>query len=225
MGEVLPGKIPAAAGKKQIILANGCAHEYGKRQKGNGKVIAMGSTKSDNKNADQADKKKTGIVIIGILLVAIIGLLITVIVLLLRKEPESEREGENSVYVMDEENYEQIAEQMEDAVREGYFETYMNTEWTFPDGQSESEDAILGNSPNNTKPIRCEVLLNDTGEKIFSTSVIPVGSQVPAIKLDVDLDKGVYNAICMVYLLEETEEGTYKDYSSAGFNVVITIQN
>lgn len=184
----------------------------------------MGSTKSDNKNADQAGKKKKiGIVIIGILLAAIIGLLITVVVLLLRKEPEAA--GDDNVYVMKEDNYDQIAGQMEDAVNEGYFETYMNTEWTFPDGASESTDAILGNSPNNTKPIRCEVLLSETGETVFTTEVIPVGAKLPPFKLDVDLDAGVYEAVCRTYLLQEEEDGTYTDYSNTGFHITITVEN
>ena len=123
----------------------------------------MGSTKSDNRNSNEKEnRKKLGIIILGILLVIVIALLATVVALLLKKEPE--QEGNNGVYVMEEGNYGQIAEQMEGEVQEGYFETYMNMEWTFPDGTSESTDAILGNSPNNTKPIRCEVLLSDTGE-------------------------------------------------------------
>lgn len=64
-------------------------------------------------------------------------------------------------------NYKRIMEEMENEVKEGYFETYMNSEWTFPDGASETTDAILGNSPNNRKPIRCEVILEDTQEVLL----------------------------------------------------------
>lgn len=122
-------------------------------------------------------------------------------------------------------NYKQIAEEMESEVQEGYFETYMNTEWTFPDGNSETTNAILGNSPNNRKPIRCEVKLADTEEVIFKTDVIPVGAEVPPFKLDKDLDAGTYEAVCETYLLNEEEDGTYSDYSNAGFSVTITVQN
>ena len=127
--------------------------------------------------------------------------------------------------VITEENYKQITEEMSKEVQEGYFETYMNTDWTFPDGTSETTDAILGNSPNNKKPIRCEILLSDTSEVIFSTGVLPVGAELPPFKLDVDLDAGTYEAVCMIYLLDEEEDGTYTDYSNAGFNVTITIEN
>lgn len=167
-------------------------------------------------------KKKTAVIGIGVLLVVLIALAGTIVFLLINREEEPE---DNGVYVMDEGNYTQIQEEMANRVDEGYFETYMTTEWVFPDGTSEAVDALLGNSPNNVKPIRCEVLLTDTGEKVFSTGVIPVGAQLPSIRLDVDLDAGVYDAVCTIYLLDQTEEGTYKEYSSAGFYVTITVQN
>ena len=67
-------------------------------------------------------------------------------------------------------------------------------------------------------------MLAETEEVVFSTGVIPVGAQVPPFKLDVDLDAGKYDAVCMVYLLNENEDGTYTDYSDAGFNVTITVE-
>lgn len=157
-------------------------------------------------------KKKKIIIIICILLIAIAA----VAVYLWLRRPKN---------VITEENYKQIMEDMDNQVQEGYFETYMNTDWTFPDGASETTDAILGNSPNNKKPIRCEVMLADTEEVIYSTGVLPVGAELPPFKLDVDLDAGTYDAVCMVYLLDEEEDGSYTDYSNAGFNVTITVQN
>ncbi len=167
-------------------------------------------------------KNKKTIIIGGVvvLLLAIIGCLVF---LLLRKEGKAPEE--TGGYVMDKENYQQIKEDMEVAVQEGYFETYMNTEWTFKDGASKTEDAVLGNSPNNTKPIRCEVILNDTGEVIYKTGVLPVGAVLEPFKLDKDLEAGRYEATCQVYLLNEAEDGTYTDYSNAGFNITITVEN
>lgn len=167
---------------------------------------------------EKKNNKKVAIMIgCIVVLVAIIG----VLMFMLTRKEEPETEG----YTITEENYQQIKEDMDAEVKEGYFETYMNTDWSFPNGTSETTNAILGNSPNNTKPIRCEILLADTEEVVFSTGVIPVGSQVPPFKLDVDLDAGTYDAVCMVYLLNEAEDGTYTDYSNAGFNVTITVEN
>lgn len=169
--------------------------------------------KSTRKKTDEQKKKKKRIIIIICILFIII---VAVVIFLLTRKPGR---------TMNEENYKQIMEDMDREVQEGYFETYMNTEWTFPDGTSETTDAILGNSPNNKKPIRCEVLLVDTEEVIYSTGVLPVGAELPAFKLDVDLDAGTYEAMCMVYLLDEEEDGTYTDYSNTGFNVTIVVEN
>lgn len=154
---------------------------------------------------------------IVLLLLVIIGILIF---LLLQKDEEK-----TESYTMREENYQQIMEEMEFEVQDGYFETYMNREWTFKDGVSETTDAVLGNSPNNTKPIRCEIILSETGETVLTTGVIPVGTQLPPFALDKDLDAGTYEATCIVYLLNETEDGNYTDFSNAGFNVTIIVEN
>lgn len=156
-------------------------------------------------------KRKKIIIIICILLLIIIA----AIIIYFLTRPKRMTEG----------NYKQIMEEMDEKVQEGYFETYMNTDWTFPNGGSETTNAILGNSPNNKKPIRCEVRLADTDEVIFRTDVIPVGVELPPFKLDKDLDAGTYDAVCEVYLLDEEKDGTYTDYSNAGFNVTITVEN
>lgn len=166
-----------------------------------------------DKTEEEKKKKRKKILIILLILFLLIAA--AVIFWLIRK-PKG---------VITEENYKQIIEDMDNQVQEGYFETYMNTDWTFPDGTSETTDAILGNSPNNKKPIRCEVMLADTEEVIFTTGVLPVGAELPPFKLDKDLDAGTYDAVCMVYLLDEDEDGSYTDYSNAGFNVTITVEN
>lgn len=150
-----------------------------------------------------------------IIIVCILLIIAAVIIIYFMSKPKVITEG----------NYKQIMDEMKEEVQEGYFETYMNTDWTFPDGQSETTDAILGNSPNNKKAIRCEVKLIDTEEVIFKTDVIPVGAELPPFKLDKDLDAGIYDAVCEVYLLDEEKDGTYTDYSNAGFNVTITVEN
>lgn len=160
---------------------------------------------------EELRKKKQRNVIAAI----IILLVIAAVVVWFLTRPKGLTEG----------NYKRIMEEMDEQVSEGYFETYMNNEWTFPDGTSETQDAVLGNSPNNVKPIRYEVTLADTGEMVFKTDVIPVGAELPPFKLDVDLDAGTYNAICRVYLMNEEKDGTYTDYSDAGFNITITVQN
>ncbi len=183
-------------------------------QEQNQAQAAQEQTKQNQATAptpDELKKKKRR----NIIAVIVILLVIAAVIIWFLTRPKGLTEG----------NYKQIMAEMDEQVKEGYFETYMNNEWTFPDGTSETQDAVLGNSPNNVKPIRYEVMLADTGEMLFKTDVIPVGVELPPFKLDVDLDAGTYNAVCRVYLMNEEEDGTYTDYSDAGFNVTITIQN
>lgn len=167
--------------------------------------------------------KKTKILVAGIFVAALlaVGAAVTMFIMMNNRKDD----GPQNVYTMEEENYRQIMEDMSAQVEEGYFETYMTTEWVFPDGSSEASEAMLGNAPNNTKPIRCELLLDETGETLFQTGVLPVGALVSPIRLDRDLEAGVYDATCMIYLMKEKGDGTFEDYSSAGFRVTITIQN
>lgn len=164
-------------------------------------------------------KNKKVVAVVGILL-AIMAVAAVAIVFLLRG-----KSSEPETYVMDEGNYQQIKAEMDEQVSEGYFETYMNTDWTFENGTAETKDAVFGNSPNNTKPIRCEVVLDDTGEIVFKSKVLPVGAELGSFKLDKDLEAGIYNAVCQIYLMDEGEDGRYVDSSSAGFHITITVNN
>lgn len=165
--------------------------------------------------------KKTKIIIVCVCLFALlaVGAMVAMFIMMNNKEDKSQ-----ATYTMDEGNYQQIMDDMSAQVKEGYFETYMTTEWTFPDGSSDASDAMLGNSPNNTKPIRCELLLDETGEVLFETGVLPVGTLVSSIRLSKDLNAGTYDATCMIYLMNEKEDGTFEDYSSAGFRITLTIE-
>lgn len=161
-------------------------------------------------------KVATVICAVAVVAVAVAAVLFTA-THALNKEPEG--------YVLNESNYEQIKEEMSDKVAEGYFETYMNTIWTFEDGESESRDAVFGNSPNNAKPIRCEVSLDDTEEIVFKSAVLPVGTELSGIKLDRKLAAGTYPAVCRIYLLTQQEDGSYIDFSDAGFTISIVVEN
>lgn len=166
--------------------------------------------------------KKTKIIIACVCVVAFLAIGGAVIMFIMMNNNEDEPQ---TTYMIDEGNYQQILDDMSEQVQEGYFETYMTTEWIFPDGGSEASEAMLGNSPNNTKPIRCELLLDETGEILFETGVLPVGTLVSPIRLDRDLAAGTYDTTCMIYLMNEKEDGTFEDYSSAGLRVTLTVQN
>lgn len=157
-------------------------------------------------------KQKVLIISAAVVAAAAIGIIIYFLV------------NRNSPQKLTAENYKQIEDEMKQNVQDGYFETYMNTEWTFSNGKAVSKDALLGNSPSNKKPIRCEVHLADSSEILFETGVLPVGTQVDTIKLSKDLEAGTYPAVCTIYLLNE-DDGEYTESSQADFNITLIVEN
>jgi hypothetical protein len=188
--------------------------------------------KSQNSATEGKGGNNKTLIIIG--LIIIILLLIIIIVLLLRKNPgtadagSGEQQGGREVasstrIVLDEETASTIYEEMRQEVEEGMFECNMSMKWTYPDGNSESPDAIVVNSENNKHPFYFDVYLKDTNELLFSSPVLPVGTQLTGIKLDRALPAGTYKAVCQYTLLKDEE--SQEVISSAGFVVTITIQN
>lgn len=186
-------------------------------------------------------KESNAAVIVIVILVTVIVVLGIVVacLLLLGKKDKAETEDNNSAavatttaprevansarFVLDEQSAENAMEEMRQEVEEGMFECSMSTEWTFEDGNSESRDAYVANSSNNTHPIYFDVVLDGSEEVIYSSPVIPVGGELTNFKLDTPLSAGNYKAICKYSLLkdEESQEVT----SSANFVVRITVQN
>jgi hypothetical protein len=124
--------------------------------------------------------------------------------------------------VVDESNVADILRELEEKVEKGMFETYMSTSWAFPDGKSASSDAIMGNSVNNNYPFWFEVTLAGSGEVVYTSSLLPVGTLVKEIVLSKDLDRGEYPAVVTIHMVDENNEPVE---SNAGFNITLVIQS
>jgi len=183
---------------------------------------------SDNTVKDQGSKKT--VIIIGI--VIIILLLAVIIILLLRKEPDkaepdagqsATRETVNeSRIVLDEQSAQETIDEMRKQVEEGMFECSMSMDWTFEDGNAESKDAFVENSSSNSHPLYFDVVLDGSDEVIYSSPILPVGTQLTNFKLDVPLEAGTYKALCKYTLLKDEE--TQEPLSSANFVININVQ-
>ncbi len=158
-------------------------------------------------------------------------LLAIIVILLLKKPAESVEEQsesgavrevvtESTRLVLDEESAQSVLDEMRKEVEEGMFECNMSMTWTFANGEAESKDAFVANSVNNTHPIYFDLYLKDTNELIYSSPVIPVGSQLTDFKLDKSLPAGTYKAKCAYSLLsdEESQEVT------SNVNFIITLE-
>lgn len=174
---------------------------------------------------DNSPKSKMPVMIIGIFAV-IIAILAVVIVFLFKElnnnqEPKETQHvsNEKGNLVVDENNLEKVDNQLKDSVQDGMFQMNMNTTWRFKKGSSTSTNAYVANAAANHYPITFEVYLNGD-EKIYSSTLMPVGTQLKGLTLNKELPVGQYNAVCTYHLWDENKE----EVGSFGVNVIIIVE-
>ena len=91
---------------------------------------------------------------------------------------------------------EEIAEKLNEKVAEGMINISANTAPIFEDGSSEGNLMLVNESINNY-PQKVQIVRNDTGEQIYESGAIAVGSKIERAKLDVVLPAGTYE--CTAY--------------------------
>ena len=116
---------------------------------------------------------------------------------------------------------EEIAEKLNEKVAEGMINISCNTAPYFKDGKSEG-NVMLVNELNNLYPQKVEFYRNDTGEKIYESKAIAVGSKIERAKLDVELPAGEYECTAYFSNLDPDSGATL---GVAGAIIHITIQN
>ena len=121
----------------------------------------------------------------------------------------------------DEADTEKIIASLNEKVEEGYINISMNTSPVFADGKAQGNLMIV-NETVNRYPQRVVITLADTGEIIYASGAIPVGSKIEADTLDVVLHAGTYPCIAMFHSLDPN---TGAILGSAGANINITILN
>ena len=116
---------------------------------------------------------------------------------------------------------EEIAEKLNEKVAEGMINISMNTAPYFENGKAEGNVMIVNESINNY-PQQVEFIRNDTGEQIYQSNAIPVGSKIERAALDVELPAGTYECTAMFHNLDP-ETGDI--IGTAGAIITITIKN
>ena len=116
---------------------------------------------------------------------------------------------------------EEIAEKLNEKVAEGMINISMNTAPYFENGTAEGNVMIVNEAINNY-PQQVEFIRNDTGEQIFQSKAIPVGSKIERAKLDVVLPAGTYE--CTAYF-HNLDPETGEIIGTAGAIINITIKN
>ena len=116
---------------------------------------------------------------------------------------------------------EEIAEKLNEKVAEGMINISMNTAPYFENGTAEG-NLMLVNESINLYPQKVQIVRNDTGEQIYESGAIAVGSKIERAKLDVDLPAGTYECTAMFHNLDP-ETGDI--IGTAGAIITITIKN
>lgn len=193
---------------------------------------------NNGEKGNNSGSSRRGIIIIIAAFLIIIIALIAIIALLIGRNtnkgsdngtPSSSTENnrnvvsEGSRLILDAESAANVMDDMRKEVAEGMFECNMSMTWTFADGSAQSKDAYVANSTNNNYPIYFDVTLNDTGETIYSSPVIPVGADLANFALDKPLEAGEYKATVMYTLIRDEE--SQEPISSAGFVIKIIVVN
>ena len=91
---------------------------------------------------------------------------------------------------------EEIAEKLNEKVAEGMINISMNTAPYFENGAADGNLMIVNESINNY-PQKVQIVRNDTGEQIYESGAIAVGSKIERAKLDAALPAGTYE--CTAY--------------------------
>lgn len=116
---------------------------------------------------------------------------------------------------------EEIAEKLNEKVAEGMINISANTAPIFEDGASEGNLMLVNESINNY-PQKVQIVRNDTGEQIYESGAIAVGSKIERAKLDVVLPAGTYE--CTAYF-HNLDPETGDIIGTAGAIITITIQH
>lgn len=149
--------------------------------------------------------------IIGLLatLLCVVVVAAGVIIFQLSQRESSEKEEETKLkkdLLITEENISSIKEELEqtenDTVPASY-DVMMNSDWYFEDGKSKSSNASVTNYKTNKNTVYFDVILNDSGEVVYSSPYISVGAVNKQFALDKELPAGNYEAVCKYYILDE----------------------
>ena len=155
---------------------------------------------------------------IGVVVVAVV-----VVAILLWPKPvdlTDELPSGGGVGVITEANVSTIQSEVREKVERGMFATYMNVTWRFPDGSSPSTNAVMGNSSSNIYPFWFTVAIVETSEIVYTSGLLPVGTQLDELILDEPLPAGRYPAVIKIHMVDENNEPME---SNMNFNITLIV--
>ncbi len=104
---------------------------------------------------------------------------------------------------LEDKSNDEIQAALDEVIEEGSIRVSINMNPVFPDGGSKGT-LKLENHPNNHYNQRVVITLDETGEELYNSGLMPVNSNIYEDVLEVDLDQGEYEATA-VFTAYDTE--------------------
>ena len=180
-----------------------------------------------NKKSDKDGKKKIAHIAIAILTVLLVFLLVLLGLKSCTDNPANPADrglvyDEKAVTGgWDEADIDKIKEGLNQKVQAGMINISMNTAPKFETGSAEGNLMIVNETINNYPQIVI-ITRNDTGEIIYESDGIAVGSKIEKAKLDVVLPAGTYECTAMFH---NVDPETGASLGCAGAEIEITVLN
>lgn len=147
-------------------------------------------------------KKKSGItfqkvisVIVVIMMAIIIGLFLWMRFSPEKTDAETLEDGIRAkMGQLENKSNEEVQAALDEIIEEGSLRISINENPVFPSGDAEGTLRIE-NHPNNHYNIRVVITMDDTGEEIYNSGLMPVNSHIETDTLEKVLEKGDYDAM------------------------------
>ncbi len=172
---------------------------------------------------DQNRKKQIQVLITVADAVLVLGLVVTALVLTIRNNhkqdevqelrPVYEQTGERRDVLGPAPSGDTDETDTRNVTPSGNYQVTMTTSWTFPDGESPSEDSYVENATTNTYDVIFEIVPEeDESRVLYKSPMLPIGSYTAGVALTEKLEAGEYKCV-MIYHLYTTagvEAGTVR---------------
>ncbi len=114
----------------------------------------------------------------------------------------------------------EVQRELNEKVEAGMINISMNTSPVFANGETEG-NLLIANSERNNYPQVVYIVRKDTGDEIYRSGAIPVGSKIEYAKLVVPLDAGTYECVAYFNNVDPVSGGIL---GTAGAEIVITVE-
>ena len=173
----------------------------------------------NTKKGTPKDKKIIALIsILTIVIFVLAGVIIYFFVVPKKAEDTAVLVGGKGVLVTPD-NVQSLVNSSKETVVDGYYTTSMNIDWNFDNGAAVSSNAYVENDISNTRTVYFELLLKDSGELLYTSPYIPVGSTLKEFALVKKLAAGDYGAVVKYHLVDAED----KDVSNVSVSVNIHI--